>query len=177
MIRESQFAVLQDFIQAYNDLLNGKVKYEPEKMWLELKQKNWYNIAYLNYPEYQYDKNISKQKSIIAKANCIDGSVEFSTDKKHLTKDDREMMDDLSREFMEVAIKYGFKRIWIRKEGDSMRKGQKPFMLQMSEHEKEFISEMAWRNKMSIAQYVRMMIHEQMEKHPDVAMALAKKEA
>ena len=49
-------------------------------------------------------------------------------------------------------------------------------MLQMSEHEKAFIAEMAWRNKMPIAQYVRGLIKEQMEKNPTVAQALYKKD-
>lgn len=56
-----------------------------------------------------------------------------------------------------------------------MRKGQRPYMLQMSEHEKAFIEEMAWRNKMSIAQYVRNLIKEQMERNPDVAQDIYEK--
>ena len=62
-----------------------------------------------------------------------------------------------------------------KKGGDKVRKGQKPYMLQMSEHEKAFIDEMAWRNKMSIAQYVRGLIKEQMERYPMVAQAVYKK--
>lgn len=54
-----------------------------------------------------------------------------------------------------------------------MRKGQKPYMLQMQTIEKDFIEEMAWRNKMPKAQYIRALIREQMEKHPEVVHAIS----
>ena len=46
-------------------------------------------------------------------------------------------------------------------------------MLQMQTIEKDFIEEMAWRNKMPKAQYIRALIREQMEKHPEVVHAIS----
>lgn len=49
-----------------------------------------------------------------------------------------------------------------------MRADKKSFTMWMSETEKQFVEEMAWRKKMKIAQYIRMMIRKEMSKNEDV---------
>lgn len=44
----------------------------------------------------------------------------------------------------------------------------KSYMLWMTETEKAFIEEMAWKNKQKMAQYLRELIHKEMKKHPGV---------
>lgn len=50
-----------------------------------------------------------------------------------------------------------------------MRKNTKSFMLYMTPQEKAFIDEMAWRQRIPIARYIKMLIHKEMEKNPSVA--------
>lgn len=50
-----------------------------------------------------------------------------------------------------------------------MRKNTKSFMLYMTPEEKAFIDEMAWRQRIPIARYIKMLIHREMEKNPNIA--------
>ena len=53
-----------------------------------------------------------------------------------------------------------------------MRKNTKSFMLFMTPEEKAFIDEMAWRMKIPIARYIKMLIHGEMEKNPKLVESL-----
>lgn len=49
-----------------------------------------------------------------------------------------------------------------------MRKNDASYMLYMTKAEKDFITEMAWREKRPISQYVRDLIRKEMNKNPNV---------
>ena len=49
-----------------------------------------------------------------------------------------------------------------------MRKIGKPYMLNLSEAERAFVDEMAWRNRMKLSEYFRGLIHAEMQKRPDI---------
>lgn len=56
-----------------------------------------------------------------------------------------------------------------------MRKNTKSFMLYMTPEEKAFIDEMAWRQRIPIARYIKILIHKEMEKYPTVADSAMKR--
>lgn len=49
-----------------------------------------------------------------------------------------------------------------------MRKMGKPYMLNLSEAERAFVDEMAWRKRMKLSEYFRDLIHAEMQKRPDI---------
>lgn len=56
-----------------------------------------------------------------------------------------------------------------------MRKDRATYMLYMSDTEKAFIEEMAWRKKLPMAQYIKRLIRNEMEKNPQVVEMVQKK--
>lgn len=57
-----------------------------------------------------------------------------------------------------------------------MRKDNRAYMFYMSELERNFINEMAYVNKLPLAQYLKSLIREEMKKNPEVLERLKRKE-
>lgn len=49
-----------------------------------------------------------------------------------------------------------------------MRKVTKSYLLNLSEVERAFVEEMAWRNRKKLSEYFRLIVNTEMQKHPDV---------
>ena len=49
-----------------------------------------------------------------------------------------------------------------------MRKVTKPYLLNLSEVERAFVEEMAWRNRKKLSEYFRLLVNAEMQKHPDI---------
>lgn len=57
-----------------------------------------------------------------------------------------------------------------------MRKNSASYMLYMTQAEKDFITEMAWREKRPVSQYVRELIRREMNKNPNIMENFEKKD-
>lgn len=49
-----------------------------------------------------------------------------------------------------------------------MKKVVKPYLLNLSEVERAFVEEMAWRNRKKLSEYFRALVNLEMQKHPDI---------
>ena len=49
-----------------------------------------------------------------------------------------------------------------------MPKVVKPYLLNMSELERAFVEEMAWRNRQKLSEYFRSIVKAEMQRRPDV---------
>ena len=49
-----------------------------------------------------------------------------------------------------------------------MRKIVKPYLLNLSETERAFVEEMAWRNRKKLSEYFRQLVNAEMQKYPGV---------
>ena len=49
-----------------------------------------------------------------------------------------------------------------------MRKEVKPYLLNLSETERAFVEEMAWRSRKKLSQYFRGLVSSEMQKNPEI---------
>lgn len=56
-----------------------------------------------------------------------------------------------------------------------MRKVAKPYLINMTEVERAFVEEMAWRRRQKLSEYFRNLIHADMKDKPDVVKAAAER--
>jgi len=49
-----------------------------------------------------------------------------------------------------------------------LKKIVKPYLLNLSEVERAFVEEMAWRSRKKLSEYFRSLVNSEMQKHPDI---------
>lgn len=49
-----------------------------------------------------------------------------------------------------------------------MRKVTKPYLLNLTTLEREFVEEMAWRGRKKLSEYFRDIVRSEMQKHPEI---------